>query len=588
MSLKRRFREQLDYQKRVGRVFARNNPQLARFLGDSATDPDVDRFLEGVAFLSAKVEMKIEDDFPEITHTLLQLLWPNYLRPLPSSTILQFSPEASAITRRHMVPKGTQVLSRPVDGTPCSYRTCTDTWVHPFGIRDVSDAHTLEKSVLRVDLCTLTANAPSTYECDRLDFHLSGSDYNAQTLYLWLAKYLSGIRVESDSGVQHIEPDQIVFPGFDPQEALLPYPKNAMDGYRILQEYFLFARRFYFFGLTGLRGTWPTVPVDGIRFEFHFSRPMPVDIRLRTDDLALHCTPAVNLFAHDAEPIRLTGKAAEYPLHPAGQRADAYEIFSIDRVDGWKNGGHAQSGEWLRTYQPFESFRHQIDHERGQTMLYYRTRISDSLTEPGVEHRIAFVRGDDHLYVGREETVSLSLTCTNRNLPLGLGIGDICELTKGTPPYVGCRNLTVPTPSYRPTLDGDLLWSLISNLSPTYLSLLSIEPLKAVISTYDFASRHDLQRARATRMRLDSMRDIVTTPIDRMYKGLPIRGTRSALTLDQEGFSCEGELYLFGTVLSHFLGLYASVSSFHQLEALNTANQERYTWPMRTGTQSLI
>lgn len=588
MPLKGKFREELDYLRRLRRVFARNNPQLAPFLGEEATDPDVERLLEGFAFLTAKLRLKIEDDFPELTHSLLQMLWPNYLRPLPSATIMQFEPTDHSITGRQTVPRGTSIQSRAVDGVQCQFRTSQDVSIFPFEVAGVDDGHSLEKSIVRIDLATLSQNPPSTFGCDQLEFYLSGSDYTAQTLYLWLAKYLGEIRMESAGRVRHIPVGQIDFSGFTPDSALLPYPKNAMDGYRILQEYFLFPRRFYFFSLTHLLGLWPDLPTTNIRIEFHFTRPMPADVRVRKADIALYCTRAVNLFEHDAEPIRLTGRAAEYRLQPGGHRPDAFEIFSIDKVDGWKNGDSAQPGEWLRTYEPFESLRHQIEHERGRTTLYYRTRLSPSPSDSGIDHRIAFVRGDDRHYIGREETVSLSLTCTNRDYPLALGVGDIREGSRDTPAFVRFKNLTTPTPPYRPVLAGDLHWSLISNLSPTYLSLLSAEPLKAILGNYDFSAHHDIQRARTTQKRLDGLKAVVSEPIDRMYKGLPIRGTRTLLKLDQEGFSCEGDLYLFGTVLSHFLSLYASLSSFHVLEAINMTNQEHYAWPMRSGTQPLI
>ncbi|NNJ18739.1 type VI secretion system baseplate subunit TssF [Pseudomonas putida CSV86] len=588
MSLKSKFREELDYLRRLGRVFSRRNPQLARFLGDEASDPDVERLLEGFAFLTARLRLKIEDDFPELTHSLLQLLWPNYLRPLPSATIMQFPPVDRSFTVRQRIARGTRVGSLDVDGVACQFRTCSHVDIYPLQISEISDVHSLEKSTVCVDLATLSQNPPSTYDCDRLDFYLSGSDYCARTLYLWLSCYLDQVRMECDGLVRHIPAGQVVFPGFSPDDALLPYPKNALDGYRVLQEYFLFPRRYFFFGLTGLRALWPASSTQRIRLEFRFTRPMPNDIRIRTGDMALYCAPAVNLFEQDAEPVSLTGKTLDHRVRPASQRPDAYEIFSIDRVDGWKCEGSDQPGTWLRTYQPFESLRHQIDFERGQTVLYYRTRIAQSLVDAGIEHRVSFVRGDEQHYIGRNETVSFSLTCSNRDLPQALAVGDICVRTADMPTFVECRNLTAPTPSYRPVLDGDLLWTLISNLSPTYLSLLSAEPLKAVIRAYDFAAHHDLQRSRATQMRLGALQDVQTAPIDRMFKALPIRGLRTLVKLDQDGFSCEGDLYLFGTVLSHFLSVYASISSFHVLEAINLKNQEHYAWPIRSGTQPLI
>ncbi|SAK75978.1 type VI secretion protein [Caballeronia pedi] len=588
MSLQEKFREELNYLRRLGREFARDNPQLARFLGEEATDPDVERLLEGFAFLSARLRLKIEDDFPELTHSLLQLLWPNYLRPLPSAVIMRFDPVERAITQRQVIPKGTTLLSQPVNGIQCQFRTCVDVALYPLRIDQVSDAHSREKSIVRVDLATLAGNALDTIDCDRLDFHLSGDDTTAQTLYLWLAKYLVDIRVELNGKTQRLPARNIVFPGFEAEEALLPYPKNVFDGYRILQEYFIFPQRFHFFSITGLRSLWPADTSDHVRVEFHFGRPMPASIRLRTTDISLYCAPAVNLFEHDAEPITLDGRAVNQRLQPTGQRPECYEIFSIDSVQSWRRTVDGRPGERLRTFHSFESFQHEIEHAQGRTALYYRTRIEEVPNGAGAVHRIAFVRGDEEGYIGQNETVSLALTCTNRDLPQALGVGDICIPTQTTPTFARFGNITRPTFACRPVLDGELQWTLISNLSLNYLSLLSAEPLKAVIRAYDFAALHDIQQARATSKRLSGVGDAVTTPTDMLVKGLPIRGLKTRLSLDQSAFLCEGDLYLFGTVLSHFFALYASINSFHQLEVLNTSNNERYQWPWQTGKQPLI
>lgn len=588
MPLRTKFRDELNLLRRLGSQFALENPQLARFLGDQTADPDVERLIEGFAFLTAKLRLKIEDDLPELTHSLLQLLWPNYLRPLPSATIIRCDPVERSVSQRQVIPKGTRILSHPVSGVPCEFRTCTDIVLYPLLLNEVSDAHTREKSIVRIDLQTITDSPLDAIDCDRLDFHLSGDDATAQTFYLWLSRYLSGISVECSGHLRQLSPKQVVFPGFDPDEALLPYSQNAFDGYRILQEYFVFPQRFHFFSLTGLRSLWPATATKNIRFELHFSRPMPADIRLRSSDIALYCAPAVNLFAHDAEPVSLDGRRVDQRLLPTGQRPDCYEIFSIDEVSGWQSQSNGKLGKWLRTFHPFESFQHEIEHANGRTALYYRSRIESALIEDGVVHRIAFVRGDETEYITNAETASVSLTCTNRNLPLALGAGDICVRSQTTPKFATYTNIVRPTPSYRPVLDGALQWTLISNLSLNYLSLLSAEPLKAVIRAYDFAALHDIQRARSTRKRLDSIGEAVTTPTDVLMKGLPIRGLETLLKLDQSAFLCEGDLYLFGTVLSHFFGLYASINSFHQLEILNTTNNERYQWPLQTGKQLLI
>lgn len=230
MPLRGKFREEIDYLRRLGREFARDNPQLSQFLGDEAADPDVERLLEGFAFLTAKLRLKIEDDLPELTHSLLQLLWPNYLRPLPSATIMRFNPVERAITTRQVIPKGTRVLSRPVDGTRCQFRTSTDVVIYPLEIVEVSDAHTREKSIMRVDLAPLAGNAIDTFDCDKLDFHLSGDDTTAMTLYLWLSCYLGEIRLEAGGRRARSRPGRSRFPVLRPKNRCCRIPGMSSMG----------------------------------------------------------------------------------------------------------------------------------------------------------------------------------------------------------------------------------------------------------------------------------------------------------------------------------------------------------------------
>jgi type VI secretion system protein ImpG len=586
MTLQQRFREEMAYLRAQGREFALHNPQLAQFLGAEASDPDVERLLEGFAFLTARLQQKITDDLPELTQSMLQLLWPNYLRPLPSMTMARFEPLDRAISTRQVAAKGTTLRSAPVDGVECLFRTCADVALYPLRLGEVSDAHTREKSVVRMDLSTLSGRLLDDIDCDVLDVHLAGEESTALSLYLWLAKYLSEVRIEVGGQVRRLPVTAVSFPGFAPAESLLPYPANVFDGYRVLQEYFVFPRRLYGFRLSCLKAIWAGTKATDARIEFHFHRPMPADIRVRDGDLALYCVPAVNLFTWDAEPMVLDGRGVDQCIRPSGQYAEGYEIFSIDRVTSKSNDSGA--GAEPRVFHPFESFQHDIEHARGRTALYYRARVQASIVGSGFDHRIALVRTDEREYIGKAETLSAELTCSNRELPMALGIGDLGLPTHTTPSFATVNNITRPTPSYRPTLDGQLQWTLISNLSLNYLSLLSAEPLKAVVRAYDFAALHDIQQARTTRKRLDGIGEATTSPADFLMKGMPMRGLRTLLKLDQKAFSCEGDLYLFATVLSHFFALYASINSFHQLDVINLTNNETYAWPLLTGRQPVI
>lgn len=592
MKLNRFYRDELSFLRLQGREFAEAHPQLTRFLSEQSTDPDVERLLEGFAFLTGKLREKVEDEFPELTHSLLNMLWPNYLRPVPSATIMRFDPQLHAISERQVVPRHTEIKSKAVGEltrkTQCRFRTCRDVAVYPLSVAAAHAEHSRELSVVTVDLALHTDQPLSALGIDSLRFYLGGDDYTAQTLYLWLNHYLTGIELEVNGAIYALPKDSLAPVGFAATEALLPYPKNAYPGYRILQEYLSFPEAFQFVDITGLKGRLPADQADEARLRFRFSRILPPDAKVRDDSFQLYCTPAINLFTQEADPVDLNGRQTDYRVTPSSRAPHHYEVFSVDEVEGWLESGSGRGRGEPRVYTAFESFQHEVERDRNRTSLYYRLGVRDSVRGDGFDHFIAFVRGDETHCMNRREAISLTLTCTNRQLPQQLAVGDVCMATETTPAFASFRNITRPTATLRPTLDGSLLWTLISNLSLNYLSLLDVDALRTVLRVYDFRALVDRQAERVSQKRLAGIQEIETKPVDRMVRGLPVRGIQSELKLDQQAFASEGDLYLFGTVLSQFFGLYASINAFHLLDVVNTDNQERYTWTLQQGQQPLM
>jgi type VI secretion system protein ImpG len=130
--LNKYYQDELAYLREMGQEFARANPQGAHFVGEASSDPDVERLLEGFAFLTARLRQKLENELPELTHSLLELLWPHYLRPIPSTTIIQFEALPQAAKEVRTIPRGAELHSIPVDGTPCRFRTVSDVTLAPL------------------------------------------------------------------------------------------------------------------------------------------------------------------------------------------------------------------------------------------------------------------------------------------------------------------------------------------------------------------------------------------------------------------------------------------------------------------------
>jgi len=582
------FREELAFLKEQGAEFTQVHPQLSRFLNGGSTDPDVERLLEGFAFLTGRLRAKVEDEFPELTHSIIGMLWPNYLRPVPSMTIVKFFPTEKSISARQQVKKGTYLDSKPVLDTVCQFRTCRDMDVYPLECHSVETTNFRDSSEINLDLKILGDQRLVDIDLADLRFYIGGQSYSAQMLYLWLSHYLTRIDIVSDGKQVSIPKSCFKLAGFDSQDALLSYPKNVYEGYRILQEYLSFQEAFLFFDLKSI-GEFVNASMSGnLTIRFSFSKMIPADVRIREECFQLYCTPAINLFEHDADPIDLNGKSSEYRITPSSRHPANYEIFSVDKVEGWQDTQNGRERGKPRLYTPFESFQHEIERTRHRKALYYRIRVKDSIRNDGFDHFMSFVRSDETTSVGVSEAVSLRITCSNRQLPLELGCGDICQPTASSPTFATFENIIEPTQALRPVLDGSLLWTLISNLSLNYLSLLSKDALSAVLRAYDFRALVDRQAEIVAQQRLQGITKVTSKPIEKIMRGLPVRGLQSEITLDQSAFGSEGDLYLFGTVLSRFFTLYASINSFHELVVINSSNNERYTWGAKIGVQPLI
>jgi type VI secretion system protein ImpG len=595
MSFNDYYQSELTALRQMGRTFAERNPALAPFLGQSGQDPDVERLLEGVAFLTGRLRQKLDDEWPELTHSLMQLLWPNYMRPLPSFSILQF--EALQQTGPAVcIDRETPVDSEPVEGVSCRFQTCYATDILPLELNGLIYSRKGEGALLNLKLKVLGEGFLGNVQLSCLRLHLCGERYISQTLYLNLLRNLTSIdvvpvnidgqpfRVAGDKVLsiklssRHVQPV-----GFAEYEGLIPYPLNTFRGYRYLQEFFAFQDKFLFVDIGGLDAL-SKLPQDILSqakgFELRFDvQKNAVQRSLPTlDNVRLHCTPIVNLFTQDALPIRLDGKQDEYLLQPSEDDRKYCGVYSVESVIG-----HLQTGGGERRYVPFESFKHDPSFDIPQACPHYSIRQRPSFLHGGLDTYLSF----DIRHLAEQEALSIELMCTNQNLPLSLKVGEIRvprEVTSGSPAF---RNIILCTAHYAPPMGQDFLWKLISNMSLNYLSLENVDALKVILETYDLPQYYDRNAANVTRKMLSGLKSIRHEAVDRLFKGLPLRGLCTELIVDAEQFVCEGEVFLFASVLNEFFALYASLNSFHELR-VKTTTGEIYAWQPRMGLQPLL
>jgi type VI secretion system protein ImpG len=584
------FQDELNFLRETGKDYARLNPKLAKYLAESSTDPDVERLMEGFAFLTARLRAKIDDELPELTHSLIQLLWPTFLRPFPPVALLKFTPVDKAITERHVIGAGAEVFSKPVDGQGCTFRTIDDCVIYPFEISNVHLERTRDRTTLELDFSTLSGLPLRDVKLDDLRISFCGDSSVAQMLFLWSMRYLRSLTLRGKSGQRAINvPLANISPGgLGAGESLLPQSSSAIEGYRLLQEFFFCQEKFHCIDLRNLAPLARGVEDSEFTLVFEYSRPLSAEIKVRPDNVQLYCYPIVNLLPCDAEPQLVSHDRTSYRVRPLTVDNQSLEIFSIDAVVGWRAEPERVERGVERCYPAFESFEHDAEPGDHRERAYYRQRVLPTLDGHRWEHDVSFVLHDGKAAVPSEETISIHLTCFNGRAPAELAVGDICIGTQTSPSFVTFRNITRPSAPIYPPLDGGLNWSLISNLSLNYMSLLDRRAFTAIIGVYDYFAMSNRQAERAANKRAEGIVDLQTKPVDRLFRGLPIRGLKTRMRMRESCYQTEGEMYLFAGALAEFLSLYASANSFHELEVIGEEKGEIYAWPPKIGRQPLI
>jgi type VI secretion system protein ImpG len=579
------YERELEFIRQMGAEFAQRYPKIAGRLQlekDRCGDPHVERLIEAFALLAGRIQHKIDDEFPEVTESLLDLLYPHYLRPVPSMAIAQFEPDPSQskpeIAR---IPAGTILHSRPAGGHVCTFRTAYPVELLPIRVSSASSV-TLghvggglpaeTAFVIRLEIVTAGGIAFSKLPLSSLRFYLSGTPAVANALYELLLLDLIEvvIRDRRQPGASISLPSSVLRPvGLSSEEGLLPYSDRSFLGYRLLQEYFHFPEKFLFVDLSSLgamaQGGY------GSQVEILFclrppERPQQfarVEHGLTRDTFQLGCTPIVNLFRRPAETIRLTHSTYEYQVVPDQHRQRSTEIYSVDSVSST-----ATYLEESKSYYPFYSFQHEYQQTDRRHFWIAQRRPSNAAGDNGTEMYLSLVDLDFQPSLPPVEMLTVNVTCTNRDLPANLQwSGDWGELSPEGQGLSRVRLLRKPTPAVRPPLGRGLQWRLISHLSLNHLSIVEqgLEAFREILRLYDFSSAEDDTTGHR---QINGIVGLSSRPaVSRVISDTGVtfcRGTEITVEFDEEQYAGAG-FYLMASVLERFFGLYAAVNSFSRL-----------------------
>jgi len=573
--LNRYYEQELGNLRRLGAEFSRNNPALAPLLGaDRASDPDVERVLEGVAFLTGLIRHRLEDDFPEFVQNLAQLLFPNFLRPLPCMTIMQYEPRMQ-LEKAVMLEAGTEFSSAPIDGQRLVFRSSFPVTLEPVELVAAQwEGGGARARTLRLRMRYTGATAGSWVN-DSLRFYLGGAHADATRLYFLLLRRVREIRVSTEGGPITVLPPASIEPvGLRPDLNLLPWPDNAHPAWRILHEYFSLPEKLLFIDLKGF-SRWPErAAAQEFSVQFLFDQVPDWAPAMGRDSFVMNATPAANLLSLDAHPIRVDHRQPDYKIQPVSRsHGQPEQIYSIDAVAARAPDGREQQ------LHPFSAFR-------GDDSASYNLRIRPSALDRGYDHYLSLPYAPQ----AQPELLTLSarLTCTNGQLPESLRLGDINEPTDRSPARVGFRNITGVTPYSPPVFDSALLWRVLSHLNSNHLSLAHDNQLQDLLSLYVPSRQSGGPYQAAARRVIESVERIEVEPARRIVRGMPVQGSDVTIACRGDHFPGQGSLFLFGTVLDELLAGTTALNTFSALTLIDTVNGETLKWPAKIGRYRLL
>lgn len=581
------YQRELTWLRHAGSVFANRYPKVAKRLelspGESQ-DPHVERLLEGFALLAARLQRRLDDDYDEFSNALLEQLYPLAIRPLPSCSIVRFEPDPSKgnLTAGYALPRDTPLFVTTTKGESIHFRTSAEVTLWPIQISEAVLLNAEEtqaltgviqaRSALRLTLeCQGETTDWAQLSIEHLRLHLDASPVVNAALYDLLGAHAVKVLSGAPGSQPVAHGDLPAIAGFANDEALLPEEDGVHPGMRLLAEYFAFPEKFHFFDIP-----LNTAHVEGRTLYLYivFDRAPQARLHLQASDIALGCTPAINLFPRTSEPLRPDGTQSEYRLIADSHRENSVEIHSI-------RGMRAASPQGVRPVPAYYGSQHSL----GDSRLYWHARRISGLTPNRLGSDLMLSLVDtrfDPLLDAPNYSLTAELLCTNRHLAQSLNAGTPLSFERPGP-VARASLINPPSSQSIPQLSGESRWRLISQLNLNHLSL--VEGPKALEALKEILSLHNLRDEASARRQIEGLQKMTCERVIAQVGEDAWRGWRNglevSLQLDPEHFVGNSAV-LFSAVLAQFFSLYATANRFVRTVLVNS-DKEVKTWQPQAG-----
>jgi len=554
--------------------YGRQHPTQAAALLSGHRCPYTKHLIEAFCFIASHIEDQINDDFNKLAQQLIEIIWPHYMYPLPSSVILEFKPKQGSIKSSQTIKKGTEVLSVMIPddkGFPCKFTTSSSILVRPLNISKVEKIRNEDHDILQL---VFSKNKHITWENigkQPLKIYLHGDQRIALSLYYFILKKVKSVSVKWSKFTKDFTPDvfQSVISNLDENFSLFSYPKYSFKGFQLLETYFNFPESLRYIKLDILSQL--DIPDEiseftvNLKMEYNNFSP-------GISNFKLNCVPATNLFDDDAssDPIKFDNSKSVHEIKINQEYVNHRFPIFVRRVIGSNKNKRFE-------YHPFISYRHEQDDK--SSGYYLLKRQYDKNGQPKILIQIISSKNKKI-----NETISLNLSCSNGYLAKLLGPGDIKIIDSTGLDFVEVQNITAPTESVYPKIENKELWTLINALSLNYLSLNNVEYVKKLLLLYD--RKKDIANQKRI-YGIDSVQ-LYSKPVRKIIKGCIVYGQLMDIILNNNNFTNNGDMLMFSEIFSKIISMYVSINSFCKIRVRKKNEKENFYECQIKGERSIL
>lgn len=594
------YEKQLQEFGQQSREFAQKYPKIAQRLSlnqEQIDDPHIERLIQAFSLIAARIDKKLEDSYDVFTHSLFEVMFPQYLRHFPACTVVSFEDinKLKQLTSAHVIPQKTALKSRSFKGVQCEFNTTNEVRLLPISLTQLEfqtspsiHMHLNQNATLSLKF-EIFNEAQKWILDEKLPIYLDAiSNFPLQVLDSIFRKDTGFALRVGPRVVEISNPFEVM--GFTEQESLLPIDQHTHHAYRLLMEYFCFPEKFNYLNLdlSRLKGLLGQQNQFEILIHLKLNLNDQAVVRnyseLNVANFKLFTTPAINLFEKQAEPQKISHTQLQYPLITDAHHPELYQVYSVIEMNMVREKTNQE-----QTHLPVLPFFAMSHYHNDKVQFFYSLNYVPAQNKTT---QMGYSIVSKHLkpYEIKSDFISTRLLCSNGDLPHE-ALSQSNNILNLNDSSLARRALILkrPTSPFYFDKNKNEQWRIISHLSLNTLALMKGDALSHV---KELLALYNLPHSKENILLIDALKQLSFSTTNKLVNSKPfpmfIRGVKAELAVNKSVFRGHS-LYIFSQLLSHVFNLKVQINSFVDVVVKDSLNQQEiYQCVQNVGGKTLL